>query len=44
MKIGHPHPPRGRIAHLFNQLPVEKMLADYSVSTNDRVIFIKAKS
>lgn len=38
-KIGHPFPPRGRIARLFLGLPIERMLVDYSSAGNDRVIF-----
>lgn len=43
IKIGHPMPPRGRIAHLFNDFPIDKMLVDYTRPTNDRVIFLKSK-
>lgn len=40
-KIGHPHPPRGRIAKLFQRYPIEMMIIDYSMSTNDRILFKK---
>lgn len=43
IKVGHPHPPRGRIARLFLRYPVERMIVDYSAETNDRVFFVKKK-
>lgn len=41
LKIGHPTPPRGRVAHLFNQMSIESIYADYSSPSNDRVLFRK---
>ena len=41
LKVGHPLPPRGRIARLLLRLPVERVLIDYSRPTNDRVLFRK---
>lgn len=43
IKVGHPHPPRGRIARLFLQYPIERMIVDHSVETNDRIFFVKKK-
>lgn len=43
IKIGHPHPPHGRIAEIFNQFSVEFISIDYSLPTNDRLI-IKRKA
>lgn len=43
IKVGHPHPPRGRIARLFLQYPLERMIVDHSAETNDRVFFVKKK-
>jgi SAM-dependent methyltransferase len=40
-KVGHPMPPRGRIAELFNRLPIERMAVDYTLPTNDRLLFLK---
>jgi SAM-dependent methyltransferase len=40
-KIGHPYPPRGRIARLFQAYPVERMIIDYATPTSDRVLLIK---
>jgi SAM-dependent methyltransferase len=44
IKIGHPYPPRGRLAELFCRLPMERMEIDHSVATNDRILFQKARS
>jgi 2-polyprenyl-3-methyl-5-hydroxy-6-metoxy-1,4-benzoquinol methylase len=44
IKIGHPFPPHGRIATLFSKLPMERVVADYSLHTNDRVLFVKASA
>ena len=41
IKIGHPLPPRGRVAGLFMRKPIAKMLVDYSSPSNDRIIFVK---
>lgn len=39
LKIGHPFPPRGRIARLFSDMPIEKIFIDYSTPSNERIIF-----
>lgn len=39
-KIGHPDPPRGRLAGLFQGFPMESLEADYSAAENDRIFFI----
>ena len=39
IKIGHPSPPRGRIAKLFLEKPVERLVVDYSSPHNDRILF-----
>lgn len=41
-KIGHPHPPHGRIAKLLLRLPIDRMLVDYSQPSSDRVMFVKS--
>ena len=41
IKIGHPYPPRGRIARLLLGHPVERLLVDYSTAASDRVLFKK---
>lgn len=38
-KIGHPAPPRGRLARLFLAKDVDKLLVDYSSPHNDRILF-----
>lgn len=42
-KIGHPHPPPGRIANLIHACGVEQMTVDYSTGENDKVFFRKPK-
>lgn len=42
IKIGHPYPPRGRLARLFLRHAVVQLHVDYRTSTNDRVLFQKA--
>lgn len=42
IKIGHPMPPRGRVARLFLARPVERLTVDYGTPTNDKVLFQKA--
>ena len=42
IKIGHPYPPRGRLARLFLRQRVERLSVDYSTPTNDRILFQKA--
>ena len=41
-KIGHPFPPRGRIARTILRFPLDKLLVDYCGPYTDRVIFQKA--
>jgi SAM-dependent methyltransferase len=41
LKLGHPFPPRGRIAQLFQGYPIEHMCLDYRLPQVDRVFFIK---
>jgi SAM-dependent methyltransferase len=42
IKIGHPYPPRGRLARLFLRHPVEQLTVDYRTPTNDKILFRKA--
>ena len=42
-KVGHPHPPHGRIADLFNRYAVDYMMVDYTSLRNDRLFFVKSK-
>jgi SAM-dependent methyltransferase len=42
-KLGHPHPPPGRIARLIDACGVDHMILDYSSGENDKVFFIKPK-
>jgi 2-polyprenyl-3-methyl-5-hydroxy-6-metoxy-1,4-benzoquinol methylase len=42
-KIGHPYPPRGRVARLVQRFPLEYVIADYRMGTNDRIFFVKRK-
>lgn len=44
IKIGHPFPPRGRIAAIFLKKKLEKLIVDYKSPSNDRIIFIKGNS
>jgi 2-polyprenyl-3-methyl-5-hydroxy-6-metoxy-1,4-benzoquinol methylase len=41
IKIGHPFPPRGRLASLFAGMPIKRMLVDYSSASNDRIWLTK---
>lgn len=41
LKIGHPHPPRGRIPAILAKMPIERMSVDFSMDDNDRIIFKK---
>jgi len=41
-KVGHPHPPRGRIAKLFMRHPLRKITVDYGAKWNDRIWFEKS--
>ncbi len=38
-KIGHPWPPHGRVAQLFNSYPIERLIADYHSSGKIAEIF-----
>jgi 2-polyprenyl-3-methyl-5-hydroxy-6-metoxy-1,4-benzoquinol methylase len=42
LKIGHPFPPRGRIADLFLSRPVSLLNVDYRSSGNDRIFFVRS--
>jgi SAM-dependent methyltransferase len=42
IKIGHPYPPRGRLARLFLRHEIEHLSVDYRTSTNDRILFQRA--
>lgn len=42
-KIGHPHPPRGRIARLLQRYRIDLIVLDYSSKLNDKIFFIKAR-
>jgi 2-polyprenyl-3-methyl-5-hydroxy-6-metoxy-1,4-benzoquinol methylase len=42
IKIGHPFPPHGRLAALFSRMPVDRILVDYSLATNDRILFARS--
>jgi 2-polyprenyl-3-methyl-5-hydroxy-6-metoxy-1,4-benzoquinol methylase len=37
IKIGHPFPPRGRLASLFARKPIARMVVDYTSPSNDRI-------
>ncbi len=41
IKIGHPYPPHGRVAHLFLRYPVARLLVDYRSAANDRILLQK---
>ena len=43
IKIGHPHPPHGRVAEAFLKKPISKMQIDYISGRNDRILFMKQK-
>ncbi len=42
IKIGHPHPPRGRIPALFLRYPIQQMLVEYPEPHLDRIFVQKA--
>jgi len=42
-KIGHPHPPHGRIARLIQRFAIAHLETDYSSPLSDKVFFIKSK-
>jgi 2-polyprenyl-3-methyl-5-hydroxy-6-metoxy-1,4-benzoquinol methylase len=44
IKIGHPYPPRGRIASLMLRRPIERLLIDYTTASSDRLLFKKPKA
>jgi 2-polyprenyl-3-methyl-5-hydroxy-6-metoxy-1,4-benzoquinol methylase len=44
IKIGHPYPPRGRLARLFLRHEVVHLAVDYRTPTNDRILFQKASA
>jgi 2-polyprenyl-3-methyl-5-hydroxy-6-metoxy-1,4-benzoquinol methylase len=41
-KVGHPFPPRGRIARLLHKYPIDYMTVDYTTGRNDRIFFVKS--
>ncbi len=41
LKVGHPFPPRARIARLFCIKPMERLVADYSHPQRDVLLFTK---
>ena len=43
LKIGHPHPPHGRIATLLHRYAIDFMILDYSSHLNDRIFFVKSR-
>lgn len=43
IKIGHPHPPRGRIPALFLKYSIEQLIVDYREPTLDRIFVQKAE-
>lgn len=43
IKIGHPHPPRGRIPVLLLRYPLRQMIVDYSEPHVDRIFIQKAE-
>lgn len=42
IRIGHPRPPKGRIAELLSKFPMDYMIADYSSASWDIIFFIKS--
>ena len=44
IKIGHPYPPRGRVAALLANFPHDMMLCDYSEPNYDRITMRRAKN
>ena len=43
IKIGHPYPPRGRVAALLQAFPHDEILCDYTVPNYDRITMRRAK-
>jgi 2-polyprenyl-3-methyl-5-hydroxy-6-metoxy-1,4-benzoquinol methylase len=41
LKVGHPYPPRGRVARLLLRRPVARLLVDYPTEVTDRIFFQK---
>jgi SAM-dependent methyltransferase len=44
IKIGHPYPPRGRVANLLLRRPMARLLVDYTSAVSDRVLFEKPQA
>lgn len=44
LKVGHPYPPKHRVAKQFLTLGVERICVDYSNDENDRVLFRKRRA
>jgi 2-polyprenyl-3-methyl-5-hydroxy-6-metoxy-1,4-benzoquinol methylase len=44
IKIGHPYPPRGRLANLFLHYSLKRLVVDYRAPWNDRIMFEKAEN
>lgn len=42
IKIGHPFPPHGRLAHLFLKKQIDHIVIDYRSPANDRICFTKS--
>ena len=42
IKIGHPYPPHGRVARLFQRYPLRRLIVDYRLPENDRVLLQKS--
>ena len=43
IKIGHPHPPRGRIPALFLRYPIKQMVVEYPEPHIDRILVQRAE-
>lgn len=43
-KVGHPHPPHGRIARLLERYPHDDLVIDYTSELNDKIFFIKSRN
>lgn len=43
LKIGHPHPPRGRIPTLFLKYPIQKLIVEYPTADIDRIFVQKGE-
>lgn len=43
-KIGHPFPPRGRVAALLNKRLIDYMTVDYTSASNDKVFLVRHKT